>query len=753
MKLRFTLLLLFFVGIGYSQVTNEGKPYSWKLQDNEEVMPIEMPGFDLKALQDEDLANAGKKDMPWRFGYEFIVDHNLNNSGKWTDLPNGDRVWRIRYKSDGAKTMNFLFSDFYMPEGAKVYLYNNDRSDLLGAYDSQQNNDERVLGTWLVTGEDIWIEYFEPADKAGQGKLEIFKVVHGYRTVTFSTNKDAGDGLNTSGNCNYDVNCPIPAIDNLKNVNKKAVALIIANNSSFCTGALINNTNNDGTPYFLTANHCYSNPSQWAFRFNWISPNPVCSGSANSTQNNNYYQTVSGATLKARREQSDFCLVQITANMPSSWDLIWAGWNRSETAPSSTFGIHHPSGDIMKVCRDLNPPTLDNSGGENVWVVNDWDLGVTEGGSSGSPLFDNNGRIIGQLWGGAADCVGNNDNGLWDEYGRFGVSWGAGSSAGSRLRDWLDPTNSNQMILNPYPPQQVLALNAKVSIEDVNQSQCSSFVTPVIKLTNAGSQTLTSAVITYSVNGGTPSVYNWTGSLVTNASANVSLPAIQTAANENVLNVVVSAPNNGTDGFPGDNIANREFSVLVYDEVSDVILILNTDAFGYETSWTLTNQNGTVLYNGSGYGGNQMYFATFNLTEAGCYTFTINDTQGDGICCTSGNGSYELLINGNTMAMGGSFGSTQSVSFRLGGELSTEDYLKSSLKIYPNPSSGVFTVAGSESAVTYTLYNVLGQQIKSGKLDAGNTTLDISGSANGVYILSVEEAGTGAKANYKLIKE
>ncbi len=57
-----------------------------------------------------------------------------------------------------------------------------------------------------------------------------------------------------------------------KDINKKAVALIVVNNSYWCSGSLVNNTSNDGTPYFLTANHCYSNPSQWAFMFNWISP-------------------------------------------------------------------------------------------------------------------------------------------------------------------------------------------------------------------------------------------------------------------------------------------------------------------------------------------------------------------------------------------------------------------------------------------------------------------------------------------------
>jgi hypothetical protein len=448
MKYKITLLLMFLTCILTAQVTNDGTPASWGQDNMEPLTAIEMPSFDLEKLLQEDKANEGRKDIPWRFGHEFVVDYNLSNSGSWHTLADGSKIWRIRFYSEGAKSMNFLLSDFYMPKGATLYLYNNDRSDLLGAYDSSQNNTERVLGTWLVKGEDIWLEYYEPAEVAGQGKLEIFKLIHGYRTS--DDYAKSTQNLNDSGDCNYDVDCVINDIQQMKEINKKAVAMIVTGGSGFCSGALINNTSENGVPYFLTANHCYSNPSFWAFRFNWISPNPVCASFLSSTNNPNYYQTTSGATLRARREATDFCLVEITSNLPSTWDLVWAGWDRSDNVPSSTFGIHHPSGDIMKVCRDYNPPTKQNGGGEYMWEVNDWDLGVTEGGSSGSPLFDNNGRIIGQLFAGSAACNGTSDNGGSDIYGRFGVSWDAGFGSTSRLKEWLDPNNTNAVTVDYY---------------------------------------------------------------------------------------------------------------------------------------------------------------------------------------------------------------------------------------------------------------------------------------------------------------
>ena len=202
---------------------------------------------------------------------------------------------------------------------------------------------------------------------------------------------------------------------------------------------IINNTSNDGTPYFLTANHCFSNPSSWAFRFGWISPTPVCATTAPST-NGPTNLTISGATEIARDAGSDFALVEINQAIPEDWDRVFAGWDRSEITPDFTVGIHHPAGDIMKVCRDNDQPIQAINAGAQTWEITTagggWEIGVTEPGSSGSPLFDAEGRIIGQLYGGGAACSGTVDNGLYDYYGRLGVSWEGGGSPSSRLRDW-----------------------------------------------------------------------------------------------------------------------------------------------------------------------------------------------------------------------------------------------------------------------------------------------------------------------------
>ncbi|MDR6966448.1 hypothetical protein J2X31_000441 [Flavobacterium arsenatis] len=754
MKLKISILCILFSVYGINaQVTNEGKPASWSLRNTTKLAPIVLPEIDLEKLKAEDLVNDQQKDIPWRFGQEIIVDYNLGNSGQWTTLENGDRIWRIRFKSNGAKTMNFIFSDFYMPEGATLYLYNNTRTDLLGAYDAKQNNDERVLGTWLVSGEDIFLEYYEPQRQLNQGKLEVFKVIHGYRTSDENL-KAVDDDLNSAGKCNYDVDCVMGTIDALKNVNKKSVGLMITSGNSFCTGALINNTSNDGTPYFLTADHCYSNPATWSFRFKWISPNPVCAQNLPST-NMTGHLTISGATLKASREQSDFCLVQINSAIPSTWDVKWAGWDRSTTAPPSVFGIHHPSGAIMKVCLDNGAPTSMNSGG-NVWRVNDWTQGVTEGGSSGSPLFNNQGRIIGQLWGGSAACSGLSDNGGYDDYGRFNTSWNTGTTAATRLRDWLDPTNTGAMTADVYPANVVFPINASASIVGLNTIVCGSQISPSIKITNNGSTTLTSATIKYNLNTGAQTTINWTGNLPQGQSIDVAVGQLNIASGESTFNAVIENPNNTTDGFPNDNSASVAFSVATSYETTQVVFQLNTDNYGDEVSWNITNANSVIIASGNNYANNITFNQTIDLPADGCYTFSINDEEGDGICCGYGNGSYSLKTPNNTIIIqGGNYGSGESITFGAFENLSTDDFASADfIKVYPNPSKGIFNLKFDATLdFQYEVYNLLGQTIKKGSSNSNQHQIDLSGNAEGVYLLKLTDVTSNKTKNFKLIKE
>ena len=440
-----------FAYMSNAQVSNEGTPFSWGFASKKSVAPVLMKSFDLNQIKAEDEINDQDRTIPYRYGYELKVNLGLDTNGVWDELDNGDRIWRINIISDGAKTLNVIFDKYRIPRGAKLYLYSDDKKDLLGAYTNIFNRPDEMLGTWLVDGDNIWLEYYEPASVRGQGKLNIAKVIHGYRSVTDAmVNQKA---LGSSGDCNHDVDCPIGNdFDAIKDELKRSVGFIILN-GFVCTGTLINNTSNDRAPYFLTANHCESgSTSTWAFRFNWISPDPSC-GNTLASEDATEEQTTSGATVLAANPKSDMKLLQLDGGLDSSWNLNWAGWDRSGTAPEFVVGIHHPSGDIMKVCRENQAPstTLLDFNGEpetETWRIDNWDIGVTERGSSGSAIFDPNGRIIGQLAGGTAACNGTDDNNEPDFYGRFDTSWDSGRTDATRLSNWLDPTGTNAVTLD-----------------------------------------------------------------------------------------------------------------------------------------------------------------------------------------------------------------------------------------------------------------------------------------------------------------
>ncbi|MDH5414786.1 MAG: T9SS type A sorting domain-containing protein [Flavobacteriaceae bacterium] len=471
-KLLLLLVLSFTVSI-FSQVTNEGTPASWNLTQKAGLNAIALPGIDIKKIKAEDDVNDKLEAKPYRVGVMQKVNYGLDNAGVWTKLPNGDRIWRILFSSKDAIHLSVNFNRFYLPKGANIYLYNDDRSDLLGAYEDNSNNEKQMLGSWFVNGERLWIEYYEPKDVQGEGILNISSVIHGYRMAhTYQKGYDSLEKINESGDCNHDVDCPIGAdFEAERDILKKSVALLSMNNGYICSGALVNNTAEDKTPYFLTANHCYtdpndidSNPALYSMRFNWISPNPVCAATTSSTTSSSNI-TSGGSTLIAKNPDSDFMLVKLNNAIPTGWDVTFAGWDRTDIEPTFEVGIHHPSGDIMKICRDDTGAVKATTGSEDVWLIggtgagigDGWELGVTEGGSSGSPLFDQNGRIIGQLFGGTAACTGTNDNDAYDLYGRFATSWDSGVISSLRLNNWLDPLGTNPPTIDAL--DNILAVN------------------------------------------------------------------------------------------------------------------------------------------------------------------------------------------------------------------------------------------------------------------------------------------------------
>lgn len=622
-----------------AQISHGGSPVSKSALKT--LLPpapqVVMPVFNVDSMLMEDAVNDANKIGPWRFGYNHTVSYDLDNSGTWSTLPNGDRVWRLSIKCKRALSINLEFSKFYIPDGAKVFVMNN-IGEHIGAFTNKNNEGHGVLGVQPMSGSVITIEYVEPAIVSSRGVLEIGQITHGYRDI-FGYSK----GLGTSGSCNNNVVCPEgnPWANEIR-----SVAIITVGGNGICTGTLLNNCAEDGTPYFLTADHCLGGQSTWVFRFNWDSP--TCASTTNGPTN----QTVSGSSLLASSAGSDVALLQLNSTPPSSYGVYYSGWDNSGNSPSSQTAIHHPDGDVKKISFDTDPAGQATYGGAQCWRIFDWEDGTTEPGSSGSGLWDQNHRLIGQLYGGQASCS-NNVN---DYYGRFDVSW-------PLLQPYLGSCGSTLDGWDPNAP--TVTLDAQLnSISGVPNNTCSNSFDPTITIRNGGTSTLTSFTLNWDVDGGSSSSQVWNGSLTSGNTVDVSLPSVSFGDGYHTFNVWVSSPNGGTDLNTSNDASSTDFSYGPNQLTLDLVL----DRYGEETTWSVTQGAETYASGGpfvqEGSNGEYPQAPITLCIPDGCYDFSIFDSYGDGMCCDYGNGSYTLTDQlSNVLANGGSYGFAETTNF------------------------------------------------------------------------------------------
>lgn len=426
----------------YCQISIGGIPKSFNIKLlKDSIYTIKMPKLNIDSLIQNDTVN----DFSFRFGYAIDVNIGLHNSGTWDTLQNGDKIWRLKIYSSDAYSINLIFDEFWLPDSAQFFVYSEDKSMVLGAFISYvSNNPYNKFATDLVKGNTIILEYDEPVYANGS-KINIDKVIHGY----INTFKRTGPGQ--SGSCNIDINCPQ---GDSWCKEKRAVSMILVDdNTRWCSGCLINNIREDLTPFYLTANHCLRGDEHtWIFRFKYWSP--TCNQGDTATN----WISITGSNIRANYAASDFALLELSSP-PLGYGVFYAGWDRTASTPLSGTGIHHPSGDLMKISNDFNSlisvPWF--TGASNHWraIFNE---GIVQHGSSGSPLFDQNHNVIGQLHGDQNNQCDIGDNTCFcsqlpiGEYGRFDISWDGGGTPQTRLRDWLDPDNTGATLVGPTSP-------------------------------------------------------------------------------------------------------------------------------------------------------------------------------------------------------------------------------------------------------------------------------------------------------------
>lgn len=445
-----------------AQVSRGGKPFSFSypLNDNVDAARQVLPLIDVASLRNRAAEVYAKGEM-LPAGQIFPVSLTPENSGVWTVLPNNDRVWRLSVHVPDAPATSLYYENFYIPEGAVLYVYNAEKTHLIGSFGAHNNNESRLFATEIIYTSDCIIEYYEPANVKQKGSFTITGIANVYNApeppayIKLQNPKCCGFG--TSGACNVNVNCPEGAT--WTNQRNSVARILIKNGASqgYCSGALINNVAQDCKNYFLTANHCgaavsAADKNQWVFYFNYQSAG--CTNGASEPGSN----TMTGCTMRSSASNgansnvfgSDFLLVEFNSAIPAAYNVYYSGFDASGTGSNSGVGIHHPAGDIKKIStytaaltsRRYYSQLPDNSHWQANWVATATNYGITEGGSSGSPLFNSAGRIVGKLSGGPSGCAAAAAD-KNDYYGKISYDWITnGAAASQQLKPWLDPANT-----------------------------------------------------------------------------------------------------------------------------------------------------------------------------------------------------------------------------------------------------------------------------------------------------------------------
>lgn len=432
-----------------------------------------MPQINNQALYDQEMKNRKAGELP-HFAHKFEVEWNANEHGTWDYTQENLAVWRLRISSAEAKSLNFGFSQFVLPSEAKLILYTADFKDLVGPLTSADNKPHERLWTPIVLGDDVVIEAQIPQDKVSEFMLKVAEVNHDFMGI---------NSLMTTSACHIDVSCGTadghPEIEAYRDM-IQGVAMYTLDGVRTCSGVLINNTNQDCRPFFLTANHCAittTNAATIVAYWNYQNSSCRALGSTESGNDGDGQLTVfnTGASLRANTPKTDVALIEFDNAIPDNANAYFAGWDRTTVMPSKVVGIHHPQSMEKRISFENDPAVFQgNNNGDadengNYLVVPDWDFGVTEVGSSGSPLFNQDGYVIGQLFGGLVyDDVNCEATGQEDYYGWINKSWEGSGATETRLRDWLDPQGTGATILDGKFQEGCQAL----AIADTYQSVC-----------------------------------------------------------------------------------------------------------------------------------------------------------------------------------------------------------------------------------------------------------------------------------------
>jgi photosystem II stability/assembly factor-like uncharacterized protein len=403
---------------------------------------------DVIKLKQEDASNR-KPNAPYRIAENITVEFNIEYNGKWDTLSSGEIIWQLKIYSPGAQGLRLIFDNFYLPEGSRLFVYNESKDFIIGAFTKDNNHPSGKFATEIVPGDVCILEYVAPRNFE-KPIISINQIGYIYRGIDDIIPE--GSRTKATGNCEVNVNCS-PEGDNWKDVKRSVTKIIL--DKYLCSGTLLNNTARNFKSYIATAFHCIDSientAATWVFYFNY--ERSTCSNTSAKIS----YKTLTGSKIKAAiplKDGGDGALLELFGSIPASYNAYWVGWDRLEGQYAGGVGIHHPQGDCKKIstCRsDWFSTTwhgvgnVDGARGAHYSLVFSKTAnghGVTEGGSSGSGLFGADELYRGSLSGGLSDCDNPNYDNL---YGKLSYNWDKYSSDSTKqFMYWLDPVKSGE---------------------------------------------------------------------------------------------------------------------------------------------------------------------------------------------------------------------------------------------------------------------------------------------------------------------
>jgi hypothetical protein len=291
------------------------------------------------------------------------------------------------------------------------------------------------------------VEYSEPADVPFPGHFTIAEVNHDYRDIF--RREPSTDASKFA--CMPDVLCSAAA-----NAAIRSTVLLFINGNTACTGSLLNNTADDGTPYLLTAVHCFVDNDTIPFPLDKASytakagtiiaffnyNRPVCD--VNIKMKGSEGMSLAGATPQVIVARKDIALFKLKDSPPDYFNTYYSGWNNALTSSGNHTNLHHPLAAVKKygmTNQNVNVvswPDATILDANSHWKIPSWTTGSTDNGSSGSPLFDENQLVIGALSGGNSTCAGTGVQ--TDYFSILGKGWETGDLT-NQLKTYLDPEN------------------------------------------------------------------------------------------------------------------------------------------------------------------------------------------------------------------------------------------------------------------------------------------------------------------------